>query len=86
VPDNQVLSPPRSLVESAHRRSVSSSTCSLDKITSKAISNGGLKEGDGAREVGVNGFLKKQRSKIGKIFSGEINARAKIVLSGPSNS
>ncbi|KAL3716806.1 hypothetical protein ACJRO7_008390 [Eucalyptus globulus] len=86
VPDNQVLSLPRSLVESAHRRSVSSSTCSLDKITSKAISNGGLKEGDGAREVGVNGFLKKQRSKIGKIFRGEVNARAKIILSGPSNS
>lgn len=73
-------------MESAHRRSVSSSTCSLDKITSKAISNGGLKEGDGAREVGVNGFLKKQRSKIGKIFRGEVNARAKIILSGPSNS
>ncbi|KAF8005891.1 hypothetical protein BT93_K0236 [Corymbia citriodora subsp. variegata] len=86
MPDDRVLSPPRSLVESAHQRSVSSSTCSLDKIVSKAIGNGGLKEADGAREVGVNGFLKEQRSKIGKIFSGEINARANIVLSGPSNS
>ena len=30
--------------------------------------------------------LKEQREKIGKIFSGESDGKAKIVLSGPSNS
>ncbi|KAK6148301.1 hypothetical protein DH2020_019213 [Rehmannia glutinosa] len=76
-----VLSPPRNLVESAHRRSISSSTCRTDRILQKdGMEDGQLKDG------GLNGFLREQRVKIGKLLSGEIDGRAKIVLSGPSNS
>ncbi|KAA8540757.1 hypothetical protein F0562_024324 [Nyssa sinensis] len=40
--------------------------------------------GDGGREL--NGFLKEQRIQIEKILKGETNVKAKIVLSGTSNS
>ncbi|KAL6318524.1 hypothetical protein AAG906_000602 [Vitis piasezkii] len=83
LPENPVLSPPRNLVESAHRRSISSSTCSIDKLSSKVNSAGGHRGGDEARNI--NEFLKEQRTKIGKIVNGEISAKAKILLSGPSN-
>ncbi|KAL9155584.1 hypothetical protein ABFS82_09G013400 [Erythranthe guttata] len=79
------LSPLRNLVESAHRRSVSSSTCRTDRNFRKDNSSddgGGKLNG---RDL-INGFLKQQRVKIEKLLSGEINGRAKIVLSGPSNS
>ncbi|KAK6148290.1 hypothetical protein DH2020_019202 [Rehmannia glutinosa] len=80
-----VLSPPRNLVESAHRRSISSSTCRTDRILQKdGMEDGQLK--DGGLSQDLNGFLREQRVKIGKLLSGEINGRAKIVLSGPSNS
>ncbi|KAK2997825.1 hypothetical protein RJ639_025552 [Escallonia herrerae] len=86
--DNRVLSPPRNLVESAHRRSISSSTCATDRILQKpSVVNGPLK--DTAGELGckdLNGFLKEQKVKIEKILSGEIDGKAKIVLSGSSNS
>lgn len=71
-------------MESAHRRSISSSTCSIDKLSSKVNSAGGHRGGDEARNI--NEFLKEQRTKIGKIVDGEISAKAKILLSGPSNS
>lgn len=71
-------------MESAHRRSISSSTCSIDKLSSKVNSAGGHRGGDEARNI--NEFLKEQRTKIGKIVNGEISAKAKILLSGPSNS
>ncbi|OVA20821.1 hypothetical protein BVC80_887g114 [Macleaya cordata] len=86
--ENQLLlSPPRNLVESTHRRSISSSTCSLDKVSLRPDSNGNSKVvvgDDGARDLNV--FLKEQRSKIGRISNGEINAKARFVLSGSSNS
>ncbi|KAK9113610.1 hypothetical protein Syun_020407 [Stephania yunnanensis] len=79
--EDKVLSPPRRLVESIQRRSISSSTCSIDKIPSRQDSKGmSLKEED------VNMFLKEQRSKMYGISSGEIHVKAKIVLSGSSNS
>ncbi|XP_031407633.1 uncharacterized protein LOC116215944 isoform X2 [Punica granatum] len=90
APDDRVLSPLRSIVESAHRRSISSSTCSLEKIAPpKDNGNGLAREGEGERglnPVSVNKFLKEQRGKIEKLLDGQIDARPKIVLSGPSNS
>ncbi|KAI3454417.1 hypothetical protein Pfo_011080 [Paulownia fortunei] len=86
VPEAVVLSPPRNLVESAHRRSISSPTCRTDRILQKDnMDDGQLKDG-GLKGQDLNGFLKEQRVKIGKLLSGEINGKAKIVLSGPSNS
>ncbi|PIN26362.1 hypothetical protein CDL12_00874 [Handroanthus impetiginosus] len=86
VPDGGALSPPRNLVESAHRRSISSSTCRTDRILQKDVMDDGkLKHAD-FKGQDLNGFLKEQRIKIEKLLSGEINGKAKIVLSGPSNS
>lgn len=82
--NNQILSPPKRLVESAHRRSISSSTCSIDKFTSKFDSNSLLTEVDGLKDL--NSFLKHRRAKLDSISSGEMSAKATIVLSGPSNS
>jgi hypothetical protein len=75
-------------VESAHRRSISSSTCSMDKIAPKHnASHGGLKEEKGASgDNSLNGFLKQQRIKLEKVLNREIEAKTKIVLSRPSNS
>lgn len=87
-----VLSPPRNLVESAHRRSISSPTCSLDKIAPKlkATTNVGeeFKEEEeySVDDASLNGFLKQQRIKVKKLLNGELNAKAQIVLCGPSNS
>lgn len=87
-----VLSPPRNLVESAHRRPISSSTCSLDKIAPKlkAATNVGeeFKEEEeySVDDASLNGFLKQKRIKVKKLLNGELNAKAQIVLSGPSNS
>ncbi|XP_020548082.1 uncharacterized protein LOC110011696 [Sesamum indicum] len=87
VPEGEVLSPPRNLVESVHRRSISSSTCRVDRILQKDnnTDDGQLKNGDSMGEE-LNMFLKEQRAKIEKLLSGEIYGKAKIVLSGPSNS
>ncbi|XP_052182084.1 uncharacterized protein LOC127794860 isoform X2 [Diospyros lotus] len=85
--DKQVLSPPRNLVESAHRRSISSSTCSTENIPRKPSVNDQTKEVvNGCENRDLNGFLKEQRDNIEKILNGEIDGKAKIVLSGPSNS
>lgn len=87
-----VLSPPRNPVESAHRRSISSPTCSLDKIAPKlkASTNVGeeFKEEEeySVDDASLNGFLKQQRIKVKKLLNGELNAKAQIVLSGPSKS
>ncbi|XVF49804.1 hypothetical protein PTKIN_Ptkin04bG0045200 [Pterospermum kingtungense] len=80
------LSPPRNLVESAHRRSISKSTCSLEKSAPRSNANGWSKEEDGTREISLNEFLKEQRTKLDMILNGEVETKAKIVLSGPSNS
>ncbi|XP_050226039.1 uncharacterized protein LOC126675439 isoform X2 [Mercurialis annua] len=84
------LSPPRNLVESAHRRSLSRSTCSIkEKISPKpdTITKGWQKEENQCdRDINLNGFLKEQRIKIEKILNGEISSKAKVILSGPSNS
>ncbi|CAK9137535.1 unnamed protein product [Ilex paraguariensis] len=85
VPERQVLSPPRNLVESARRKSMSSSTCSTDRNLQKPTLGERFREEDTSGRD-LNGFLKEQRIKFGKILSGEINEKAKIVLSGPSNS
>ncbi|XWS37193.1 hypothetical protein CRYUN_Cryun19dG0022000 [Craigia yunnanensis] len=85
-PENKPLSPPRNLVESAQRRSVSKSTCSLEKVAPRSNANGWSKEEDGTREISLNEFLKEQRTKIEMILNGEVESKAKIVLSGPSNS
>lgn len=82
--ESQVLSPPKNLLESSHRRSISSSTCSKEKLSR---SNGGdvagvgpgMKEG----EIGpLNSFLREQRVRIERISRGEMSGKAKIILSG----
>ncbi|CAN1729529.1 hypothetical protein LINPERHAP1_LOCUS641 [Linum perenne] len=80
----QVLSPPKNLVESAHRRSISKSTCSIEKIAPNQI--GHVDEASGEQDLSLNGFLKKQRTKAEQIMNKEIDGKAKIILSGPSNS
>ncbi|XP_076907050.1 uncharacterized protein LOC143563382 [Bidens hawaiensis] len=47
--------------------------------------NGEVKDSD-VDPLDLNGFLKKQRINILKLLNGEINGKAKIVLSGHSNS
>ncbi|KAF2282859.1 hypothetical protein GH714_043343 [Hevea brasiliensis] len=85
-PEKQPVSPPRNLVESAHRRSIARSTCSIEKIAPKPNANGKQKEEEGERDLLLNGFLKDQRIKIEKILNGESDSKAKVILSGPSNS
>ncbi|PWA83382.1 hypothetical protein CTI12_AA168050 [Artemisia annua] len=85
VSDKQILSPPRNLVESAQRRSISSSTCFTDKISRKSSPVNELKDLE-VGQLDLNGFLKNQRAKIFKLLNGEIRGKAKIVLSGHSNS
>ncbi|XP_038685583.1 uncharacterized protein LOC119985368 [Tripterygium wilfordii] len=82
----QALSPPRNLVESAHRRSISKSTCSVEKIAPKIKVNWRQKEMEEPEEASLNGFLKEQRTKMEKILYGQIDCKAKVILSGPSNS
>ena len=78
--DSAPLSPPRNLVESAHRRTISSSTCSRERIAPRHAFPKG-------EEASLNGFLKEQRILLQKISRGELHAaNAQIVLSGPSNS
>ncbi|TKY55268.1 hypothetical protein E2542_SST19682 [Spatholobus suberectus] len=77
------LSPPRKLVESAHRRTISSSTCSQERIAPKHV---GQKREEVGEEHSLNGFLREQRILFQKISRGELHANAQIVLSGPSNS
>ncbi|KAG9446585.1 hypothetical protein H6P81_012713 [Aristolochia fimbriata] len=89
--ENPVLSPPKHLIESAHRRSISSSTCSIDKFSkleADAVQPGQLvAELRLMEEVGsLNLFLKEQRAVLTRISRGEIPAKAKIILSGSSNS
>ncbi|XP_062116133.1 uncharacterized protein LOC133830220 [Humulus lupulus] len=84
--DTHLLSPPKNLIESAQRRSVSSSTCSVEKISLKRSSNGLPSESGETRDFGLNGFLKEQRIRLGKVLEGDDNAKAKIILSGSSNS
>ncbi|CAJ1943758.1 unnamed protein product [Sphenostylis stenocarpa] len=76
--DSVPLSPPRTLVESAHRRTISSSTCSRERIAPRLV----VAKGE---EPCLNGFLKEQRTLLQKITSRESHANAQIVLSGPSN-
>ncbi|KAK7330549.1 hypothetical protein VNO77_24744 [Canavalia gladiata] len=82
-PEKPPLSPPRNLVESEHRRTISSSTCSQEKIAPRY----GVMKGEEVRqEHSLNGFLKEQKMLFRKISRRELHADAKIVLSGPSNS
>ncbi|KAL8465609.1 hypothetical protein ACS0TY_034913 [Phlomoides rotata] len=95
VPGSGLLSPPRNLVESAHRRSISSSTCRTDKILQTESTDDWQLKKEGPKVQDLNGFLKdkdfnvflkEQRLRIEMLLNGEINGKAKIVLSGPSNS
>ncbi|KAL5544133.1 hypothetical protein UlMin_007917 [Ulmus minor] len=81
-----LLSPPKNLIESAQRRSISSSTCSAQKIPLKPNLNDWSYEASGTQELDLNGFLKEQRSKVEKILNNEADAKVKLILSGPSNS
>ncbi|KAF7806023.1 uncharacterized protein G2W53_038184 [Senna tora] len=80
------LSPPKNLVQSAHRRSVLSSTCSLQKIASNPPANEWSTHGEGTQTHCLNGFLKEQRILIHKVLNGELNTKGQIVLSGHPNS
>ncbi|PKA56692.1 exopolyphosphatase [Apostasia shenzhenica] len=81
------LSPPRTLGESAaHRRSFSSSTCSVDQVSGRRKSFSGVLGAEAGSEVEdglkqINSFLRQQRDMIGRVSDGEVYARAKIVLS-----
>lgn len=91
TPDNKLLSPPKNLVPSAHRRSISSSTCSVEKAAIKTNTVGWPKDEAQAQDQGggiddLNGFLKEQRTKIQSVLDGQGNSKARIVLSDPSNS
>lgn len=77
---------PRNLVESAHRRTISESTCSFEKVLRKNNVDGDEVKEEDLKSQELNRFLKEQRDKINNIFSGQIKGKAKIVLSGPSNS
>lgn len=82
--DDGVLSPPRNLMESAHRRSISSNTCSVERHSVKTDEKNSLENGDMGRDL--NAFLKQQRVRVNKVLDGEERGEAKIVLSGTSNS
>ncbi|KAL1829103.1 hypothetical protein ACET3Z_007515 [Daucus carota] len=96
APDpTRLLSPPKHLTESSHRRSISSSTCVLPEKQGQppAVESGHRRSISSYSDQNscellkdINGFLKEQRVKIKKLISGEIDGTAKIVLSGPSNS
>ncbi|KAH0460930.1 hypothetical protein IEQ34_008505 [Dendrobium chrysotoxum] len=80
------LSPPRNLLKSSHRRTVSSSTCSLDKDSTirRYVSCSRKLAVEGPREEDVkmiNAFLRRQRATIGMASDGEVSVKAKIVLS-----
>ncbi|CAI0450820.1 unnamed protein product [Linum tenue] len=85
-PTGQMLSPPKNLVESAHRRSISKSTCSIEKIAPNSSGREDDQLSGEQQELSLNGFLKKQRAKIEQIMNKEVEGKAKIILSGPSNS
>ncbi|RHN63447.1 hypothetical protein MtrunA17_Chr4g0058371 [Medicago truncatula] len=84
--DSLPLSPPRNLVESAHRRTISSSTCSWEKIA--PVKNFVKEEEETTEEYSLNGFLKEQRNLFQRFSKGELhtNVEIKIVLSGHLNS
>ncbi|KAJ8772273.1 hypothetical protein K2173_027450 [Erythroxylum novogranatense] len=84
--DTELLSPPKNLVESTHRRSISKSTCSMEKIEPNIDANGAQKEGDGTRRLSLNAFLKQQRTKMESIINRKVQTKAKIILPAPSNS
>ncbi|KAI9108842.1 hypothetical protein K1719_020147 [Acacia pycnantha] len=80
------LSPPRDPVQSVHRRRLSSSTCSLEKVAPGTDAYGQSKQEERTLDHSLNRFLEEQRILIQKVMNMELNAQAKIVLSGPSNS
>ncbi|KAF9667925.1 hypothetical protein SADUNF_Sadunf15G0073800 [Salix dunnii] len=85
-PETPLLSPPKNLMESARRRSISKSTCSIEKVAPKPNINGWKKEEEAEEDFSLNGFLKEEKTKIEKILNRELDSKAKIILSGPSNS
>ncbi|CAN6585441.1 unnamed protein product [Malus baccata var. baccata] len=86
LPDAHVLSPPKNLVPSAHRRSISSSTCSIEKSVSRPNVIGWPNDAAQTQDFDLNRFLKVQRTKVEKVLDGQVNSKAKIVLSDTSNS
>ncbi|XP_019068575.2 uncharacterized protein [Solanum lycopersicum] len=86
IPEYPALSPPRNLVELAHRRSISASTSAFEKVLRNNNVDGDEVKEEDLKSQELNRFLKEQRDKIDNVFSGQIKGKAKIVLSGPSNS
>ncbi|KAJ0969103.1 hypothetical protein J5N97_021980 [Dioscorea zingiberensis] len=91
-----VLSPPRVLVETAHRRSISSSTCSLEKLGGDRgpLSSRGRRSVSRELEsagrhldmvvdddvMQINSFLRRQRTLIARIAGGKVSANAKATI------
>lgn len=84
IPDDPA--PPRYSVESAHRRAISASTSAFENVLQKNNADGDEVKEEDLKSQELNQFLKEQRDKINNIFIGQIKRKAKIVLSGPSNS
>lgn len=73
-------------MESAYRRTISSSTCSSEKLVpAKRFAK---EEEEAAEDYSLNGFLKEQKNLFQRFSKGEVraNVKIKIVLSGASNS
>ncbi|CAK7357312.1 unnamed protein product [Dovyalis caffra] len=75
----RTLSPPKNLVESAHRRSISKSTWSNEKVALKPNISAWQKEEEGEQDFSLNGFLKEQKIKIGKILNRELDCTSSMV-------
>lgn len=58
----------------------------MERIALRLSSNGLSSESGEVQDLGLNGFLKEQRIKLGRVLGGGDNAKAKIILSGTSNS
>lgn len=65
---------------------MSSSTCSLEKIAAVTDAYGQSQLGERTLDHSLNRFLEEQRILIQNVTNMKLNAKANIVLSGPSNS
>lgn len=83
-PETPLLSPPKNLMESAHRRSISKSTCSIEKVAPKPNINGWKKEEEGEEDFSLNGFLKEEKTKIEKILNRELPIILNLFFSSSS--
>ncbi|XP_020585887.1 uncharacterized protein LOC110028395 [Phalaenopsis equestris] len=80
------LSPPRNLFKPSLRRTISTSTCSIDMESTprRSFSSGRRPSVELQREEDIkkiNEFLRRQRATIAMASDGEVSVKAKIVLS-----